>query len=69
MTNNNKDYLGDGVYVDNDAYHIILSTTRDGREEIIFMEMEVFCALLRYAERTWGVNISMTLEGKSDEEK
>ena len=47
----NKQYLGDGVYADYDGYMLIL-TTEDGENILntIYLEPEVYVALVRYAE-------------------
>lgn len=44
-----RSYLGDGVYVEHDGWHIILSTERDGRTEKIYLDPSVFDSLQRYA--------------------
>jgi hypothetical protein len=49
-----KAYLGDGVYVSCDGHRLWLTTTRDGREESIGLEPEVYRALRAYARREWG---------------
>jgi hypothetical protein len=49
----NRDYLGDGVYVDYDGYQIAL-TAEDGirvTQGPIFLEPPVLVALGRYVER------------------
>jgi hypothetical protein len=56
----NKAYLGDGVYVQNDGYSVLL-TTENGIEEtnIVYLEPEVLLAFVRYLSRkmpeTWTV--------------
>lgn len=40
------DYMGDGVYVDYDGYHIILTT--EGNK--IFLDPTVFASLIEYAK-------------------
>ena len=47
----NKQYLGDGVYADYDGYMLIL-TTEDGENILntIYLEPEVYVALVRYVE-------------------
>jgi hypothetical protein len=46
-----KTYLGDGVYVDHDGYHLVL-TTEDGNPEgpsnIIYLEPEVMDGLIKF---------------------
>lgn len=46
-----KQYLGDGVYADYDGYMLIL-TTEDGENILntIYLEPEVYVALVRYVE-------------------
>ncbi len=46
-----KDYLGDGVYVEHDGYNIILTTERDNGIETIYLEPPVLAALVRYRDR------------------
>jgi len=53
-----KEYIGDGVYVQFDGYGILLTTERyDGRGQAathyIFLEPEVFQSLANYAARVW----------------
>lgn len=43
-----KEYLGDGVYVEHDGYQITLSTVPGGGHDTIYLEPEVFNALIRY---------------------
>ena len=47
-----KDYLGDGVYINNDGYALIM-TTENGVEatNTIYLEPTVIFALLRYIKR------------------
>lgn len=42
-------YLGDAVYVSNDGYQIKLRTG-DGNNQIIYLEPEVWLALVKYVE-------------------
>jgi len=46
-----KQYLGDGVYVSDDGYHVIL-TTSDGISETntIFLDDDVLAALTKFLE-------------------
>lgn len=46
-------YIGDGVYASFDGCMIKLRTERDGRNEIIFLEPEVYDSLAIYAARCW----------------
>jgi hypothetical protein len=47
-----KDYLGDSVYVDFDGYMICLTTENGmGPTNTIYLEPEVYKALLSYVER------------------
>lgn len=48
MGNENKNYLGDGVYANFDGFHIVL-TTLEGM--IIFLDPEVTDALMAYSLR------------------
>lgn len=55
--NEDKTYLGDGVYASNDGFHIILKT--DGASPI-YLDGEVITSLLRYIERIKNVTIKVT---------
>lgn len=45
-------YLGDGVYATNDGFHIILKTEAlAGNANVIYLNDEVFCNLVMYAEK------------------
>ena len=52
MADENKAYLGDGVYANFDGYHVIL-TTENGIEttNIVYLEEDVYLALSKYAEK------------------
>lgn len=49
----NKEYLGDGVYVELENGMLKLSTYRSehGGDDIIFLEYEVYLSLLQYVKR------------------
>jgi hypothetical protein len=50
-----KTYLGDGAYASFDGHGIELSTERGpGNVHHVYLEPEVFEALLRYAASVWG---------------
>ncbi|KKN59478.1 hypothetical protein LCGC14_0541900 [marine sediment metagenome] len=51
--NDNEDYIGDGVYVDFDNYGRIILKANDFYHptDTIYLEPEVFSALLRFAKR------------------
>ncbi len=51
-TNEHKQYLGDGVYVDTRGYQLVL-TTNDGLRDTntIYLEPEVYKALARYVQQ------------------
>lgn len=58
MTKSEKAYLGDGVYMDFDGYHIVL-TTNNGREDTntVYLEPEVLDNMLRMLktmEQKWN---------------
>jgi len=57
---NNKIYLGDGLYAHFDGYHIILTAPRENGEHYVGLEHSVFTNLLTMAERVWGVKITIT---------
>lgn len=46
-----KDYLGDGVYAEYDGYHIALTVDRSGQTETVYLEPQVFAALVRFEKR------------------
>lgn len=45
------DYIGDGVYVSHDGYHVWLETLGGGPHHQIGLEPAVFNALIKYRER------------------
>ncbi len=51
-----KEYLGDGVYVDHDGVHIVL-TTENGIEatNTIYLMADVYTQLQAWAERHCGI--------------
>ncbi len=51
--NDNKDYIGDGVYVEFDRYGRIILKANDfyTPTDTIYLEPEVLSALLRFAKR------------------
>jgi len=53
MTEYDKDYLGDSVYVHHDGYSIVLTTVNDSSRpsNTIYMEPEVLEAFERYIKR------------------
>jgi hypothetical protein len=46
-----KEYLGDGLYVETDDFMIKLSTERENGTHYVFLEPEVIDALLRYLRK------------------
>lgn len=50
---NIKEYIGDGVYVNHDGYHLWLQTleNEEGRKNEIALEPDVFQKLVEYAEK------------------
>jgi hypothetical protein len=50
-----KDYIGDGVYAEMEGYMIKLTTEREGGMiHTIYLEPEVYAALVDYVERVRG---------------
>ena len=45
MSEENKTYIGDGVYLSNDGYHIILETERFGQAVEIYLDLGVYLLL------------------------
>ncbi len=43
------EYIGDGVYVQHDGFGIMLKTQREAGAHWVYLEPEVFEALLQYA--------------------
>ena len=64
MSNNQRikseQYLGDGVYALFDGYQIWLKVMRDGREERIALEPEVFLTLSEFAGECWNIKTEPT---------
>ena len=51
----NKEYLGDGVYVTTDGYMLELTTENGTKtDNTIFLEPAVFTAFIAYAKRHIG---------------
>lgn len=46
-----SEYLGDGAYASFNGSQITLSTDRDGVEHYVYLEPEVFAALMTFAKR------------------
>lgn len=47
------DYIGDGVYVCFDGYHVWLGL--DAHQKLIGLEPSVMGALMNYGRRAWGL--------------
>jgi hypothetical protein len=52
----NPTYLGDGVYADFTTGMIMLSTPAGGPLNTIYLEPEVYQALVKYADTCWPRN-------------
>lgn len=50
---NRETYIGDGVYASYSGGMIKLRTDRDGRDEVIWLEPEVFSDLVAFAKQFW----------------
>ena len=63
-----KEYLGDGVYGDIEHGQIVI-TTSDGIAETnrIYLEPEVYAALVRYVERRRAVPVTYSVEASGVE--
>ena len=58
--NTRTDYLGDGLYVEDDGESIRLWTDRrDGRHEV-YLNLEVMEAFFRFVQRSRNVTINIT---------
>lgn len=62
MSENQKIYLGDGVYAHRDGHLIVLEAENENGMNRIYVEPEVMDALARYAGRVWTREPSKTLE-------
>lgn len=54
-----KFYLGDGLFVSDDGYMIILSAPRQEGEHWVGLEPEVLDSLFHYIEKKRGVKITV----------
>ena len=53
-------YLGDGCYTRFDGYHIwLLTGSHDHPDNEVALEWGVFTELLDYAEKCWGIKITI----------
>lgn len=55
-----REYLGDGLYVDDDGWQFELTAPRSGGEHTVFMDGSVLQAFLKYVERQRAVRIEVT---------
>ena len=55
-------YIGDGVYMLDDGYHIVLSTERAANKHYIYLDRDCLVALWRMIEKTRGVTITVQSE-------
>lgn len=55
-----KTYLGDGLYVQFDGYHFMLSTPREDGEHYVALDPYVFDALLAYREEVYKESENLT---------
>jgi len=51
MSEEKKQYLGDGVYISNDGWHVSIETERENGTNIIYLEPSLIAELVRYADR------------------
>lgn len=58
---NNKQYLGDGLYVADDGYQIVLIAGNNA----VYLEPEVIESFLRYLEKS--MNVKITVEKLTEE--
>lgn len=54
-----KQYIGDGLYVIDDGYHIVLETERMGIHERVFLDPDVLLDFLRFIEKSRNVRITV----------
>ena len=47
------DYIGDGVYVSFNGFHIVIAVNSP-ENVVAYLERDVFNALRRYAKQIWG---------------
>lgn len=57
MDSNNKQYVGDGVYVSSDGYQLILETVRYGNTETIYLDGNMIASSLEYCIRNKLISI------------
>jgi hypothetical protein len=66
-TDNQHDaYLGDGVYASFDGYQIWLAVNHHENKQVA-MEPTVLLSLLAYAERVYGLTITVTQEPRHED--
>ena len=53
-----KQYIGDGVYVEHDGYQMWLTTERENGTDRIAMEGNVFYGLVTYAANVMGWRVN-----------
>jgi hypothetical protein len=58
-------YLGDGVYASFDGYQIWLAVNHHTNKQVA-LEPAVLMSLLAYAERVYGLTITVTQEPRHD---
>ena len=46
-------YLGDGVYASFDGWQICLRAPRENGDHVVYLEPQLFEALLRFARQFW----------------
>ncbi len=59
---NKPEYLGDGVYVNFDGMHIVIGTREPG-DSPIFLDRDVWQALVDYGYRVFGVPVVGSIYG------
>lgn len=55
-TRTKTEYIGDGLYASFDGYQIRVYTQRGGVEQDIYLEPDVYQALVNYGNRCYKIN-------------
>ena len=55
-------YLGDGLYAETDGFGIILTAPRENGEHYVYLEPDVFDAILQFAMKIGWLKKGQTLQ-------
>lgn len=62
-----KEYIGDGVYISNDGWHIVLETERENGTNIVYLEPELVSEVVRYGVKVKLISGEYLAKRVSDE--